>query len=150
MSKGGERGYRYWEAMQLISGARFPGGLSPWNDGSEDGALRHRLVNGDWHMSGYRVGKKPPTRENVPAHYSEFLKIDLDNDTAAGGDFEFVGVRFHPGAPPQPPAKSTAKVRAECYEWLVDLMKKPKKSQKANEMVRASGTRATPLEAHHS
>ena len=130
MSKGGERGYRYWEAMKLISGARFPGGLSPWNDGSEDGALRHRLVNGDWHMSGYRVGKKPPTRENVRARYSEFLKIDPDNDTAAGGDFEFVGVKFHPAPPPQPPAKSIAKVRTECYKWLINLMKNPRDRHK--------------------
>ena len=129
MSKGGERGYRYWEAMKLISGAPFPGGLSPWNDGSEGGALRHRLVNGDWHMSGYRVGKNPPTRENVLAHYSEFLKIDPDNDTAAGGGFEFVGVRFHPGAPPAP-VKPTAKAESDCRKWLIGTLKRPRTKTK--------------------
>ena len=38
MSKAGERGYRYWEAMKLISDHPFPWVLSPWDDGSEDGA----------------------------------------------------------------------------------------------------------------
>ena len=135
MSKGGERGYRYWEAMKLISGAPFPGGLSPWNDGSEDGALRHRLVNGDWHATGRRVrgqGKDPAKREVIPTDLWEVLRIDPDNDTAAGGGLEFVGTRFHPGAPPQPPAKSTVKGRADCLDWLIEEFKTPKKRYKTD------------------
>ena len=128
MSKGGERGYRFWEAMKLISGAPFPGGLSPWNDGSEDGPLRHRLVNGDWHATGRRVrgqGKDPSKRDVIPADDWEVLRINPDMDSAAGGSVEFVGMRFHPGAP-SAPVKPTAKAESDCRKWLIETLKRPR------------------------
>jgi hypothetical protein len=124
------KGMRYRDALQLISGARFPGGLSPWDDGSDVGPLIDRLVNGDWHATGRRVngqGKEPSEPDVIRADWWGYLKNNPEKHAAAGGGVEFVDVRFHTGAPPE--AKRPRLLRGDTAAAYAEHVAETKRQQ---------------------
>ncbi len=112
MKDGGYRrtqhdGLRTWEALKLVTGFGFPGGVGYYD--SEDPQahtrpLTDRAANGDYHATGYRVshdGKRPSGTNVVPPEDWRILILDPNTDSAAGGGIEYVGLRWYNCPPPK-------------------------------------------------
>jgi len=135
MSKGGEGGRTAWKALGGFSGSptKYPKKVQQFMDD---------LIEGVWYVEGYRAPIAPASKpEAVPAHCWDFLEIDIRSNRAAGGGLEYHVLDFYEPAPSDPeaskPAKSTMKVRADCRDWLVDLLRKPKDRLKRDFMADA-------------